>query len=83
MEHKFNADGTGWERDITDDAPQMPFKWTLDGDELTFTHWMEMEQQYGVPEVCTVVTLNATSMVITTPSGSRRSYTKIGSDATY
>ena len=42
MQHKFNADGTGWEKDITDDAPQLAFKWTLNGDELAFYHWMEL-----------------------------------------
>jgi hypothetical protein len=76
IHHKFNSDGTGWEQDITDDAPQMAFKWTLNGDELALYHWSEMEQQYGIPETGTVTTLTATRLVYRTQTGRTITCTK-------
>jgi hypothetical protein len=67
MHHKFNSDGTGWERNITEDTPQQAFTWTLVGSRLAFIHKGEFGQE--IPEDCTVTTLTATKLVYKTPSG--------------
>jgi hypothetical protein len=67
MLHKFNSDGTGWERNITEDTPQQAFTWTLVGSRLAFIHKGEFGQE--VPEDCTVTTLTATKLVYKTSNG--------------
>ncbi len=75
LRHKFNADGTGWEKNITlEQLEEQRFTWSLTGSRLTFIHNVEMGG--AVPDDCTVVTLTATTLVYTTENGTRITCTK-------
>ncbi|MDR2882357.1 MAG: hypothetical protein LBU98_01040 [Alistipes sp.] len=73
--HKFNANGTGWEKNITlEQLEEQRFTWSLTGSRLTFIHDVEMGG--AVPEDCIVVTLTATTLIYTTENGTRVTCTK-------
>ncbi len=59
----YHADGTGYTWDEADDiteAEAQPFEWTLEGDDLTHIHIMEMGA--NIPKVYTVTKLTATEL---------------------
>ena len=75
LRHKFNANGTGWEKNITlEQLEEQRFTWSLTGSRLTFIHDVEMGG--AAPEDCTVVTLTASTLVYTTENGTRVTCTK-------
>jgi hypothetical protein len=75
LRHKFNSNGSGWEKNITlEQLEGQAFSWSLTGSRLTFIHDVEMGG--AVPEDCTVTTLTATRLVYKTPGGSTVTCTK-------
>jgi hypothetical protein len=59
IHHVFNADGTGYDKYITNGAPNQNFKWTLEGNRLTFDNQLTRL----VFKDCTVTTLNDIKLV--------------------
>ncbi|MBQ2508141.1 MAG: hypothetical protein II532_00030 [Bacteroidales bacterium] len=60
---KYNSDFSGATWDVADDVSEeeaQPFTWTLEDDQLTQLHQMEMGGV--VPKVYTVTTLNTTTL---------------------
>jgi hypothetical protein len=73
--HKFNADGSGYEINITmEQFEPQEFSWELVGSRLTFFHNVTMGG--AVPEDCTVSTLNETTLIYTDEYGDRITCTK-------
>lgn len=76
LRHKFNPNGSGWEKNITlEQLEEQRFTWSLTGSRLTFIHNVEMGG--AAPEDCTVSTLTATTLVYTTENGTRVTCTKL------
>lgn len=80
--YRYDSDSTGVYWDTADDVHEeeaQPFKWSYDDEDnsLTHIHWMEMTQDWTVPRVYTVVTLNDSCLVYKDKSGKSYSFTKI------
>ena len=74
----YKADGTGYTWDEADDvteAEAQPFKWTLEGDDLTHIHIMEMGA--SIPKVYTVTKLTATELAYEDDFGKTHTFGKI------
>ena len=80
--YKYDTDSTGFYWDTIDDVHEdeaQPFKWEYNKKDksLTHIHWMEMTQEWTVPRVYTVVTLNDSCLVYKDKFGKSYSFTKI------
>lgn len=74
----YKADGTGYTWDTADDvteAEAQKFTWTLEGDDLTQIHIMEMGA--SVPKVYTVTNLTETELSYKDEYGKTHSFTKV------
>ena len=74
----YKADGTGYTWDEADDvteAEAQHFKWTLEGDDLTHIHIMEMGA--SIPKVYTVTKLTATELAYEDDFGKTHTFGKI------
>ena len=75
----YKADGTGhtWDEndDVSEDEAQK-FKWTLDKNELTVTHLMEIGTA-EIPKLFTVTELTSTSLKYKNDYGKACSFTKV------
>ena len=75
----YNANGTGhtWdERDDVSEDEAQKFKWTLEKDELTVTHLMEISSA-EIPKLFTVTELTSTSLKYKNDYGKVYSFTKV------
>lgn len=74
----YNADGTGYTWDEADDvteAEAQHFTWTLEGENLTHIHIMEMGA--NIPKVYTVTKLSATELAYKDDYGKIHTFSKI------
>ena len=74
----YNEDGTGYTWDEADDVTEkeaQPFEWTLEGDDLTHIHIMEMGA--NIPKVYTVTKLTATELTYEDDFGKTHTFGKI------
>ncbi len=75
---RYKSDGTGYTWDVADDVQEseaQPFTWTLEYDELTQIH--EMEMGGVVPKTYTVTTLNNSAFVYHDNYGVTHSFVKV------
>ena len=73
----YNSDGTGYTWDEADDvteAEAQPFEWTLEGENLTHIHIMEMGA--NIPKVYTVTKLTATELTYKDDFGKTHTFNK-------
>lgn len=74
----YNADGTGYTWDEADDVKEeeaQKFTWTLEGDDLTQIHIMEMGA--SVPKTYVVTNLTETKLEYRDDFGNIHSFTKV------
>lgn len=74
----YKEDGTGYTWDEADDvteAEAQPFTWTLEGENLTHIHIMEMGA--NIPKVYTVTKLSATELAYEDDYGKIHTFSKI------
>lgn len=74
----YNADGTGYTWDEADDVKEeeaQKFTWTLEGDDLTQIHIMEMG--VSVPKTYVVTNLTETKLEYRDDFGNIHSFTKV------
>ena len=80
--YRYDSDGTGVTWDTKDDVYEdeaQPFKWEFNqlDRSLTHIHWMEMTQDWTVPRVYTVTTLNDSVLKYDDRFGKSYSFTRV------
>ena len=80
--YHYDSDGTGVTWDTKDDVYEdeaQPFKWEFNqlDRSLTHIHWMEMTQDWTVPRVYTVTTLNDSVLKYDDRFGKSYSFTRV------
>lgn len=74
----YNADGTGYTWDTADDVTEeeaQQFTWTLEGDDLTQIHIMEMGG--NIPKVYTVTNLTDTELSYEDEFGKKHTFKRV------